>query len=203
MWDLDPKGFFSVKWAYRLGVQLQSSNEASVSNYQRQEHLWKRFWKANVPPKIKIYGWRIHNDILPTLSNLLKRRMNVNPFCFHCRNRIETTSHLFWECKVTKVMWDRFCPLTNVGSFVDRAGWSPADYLGYIWEERGEDPSAEDILVKSLVICWQIWSYHNEIGHNRLNTKTEQLERNIQRYCEEFSKSQRTYLRTAVNSMVE
>lgn len=31
MWDLNPKGIFYVKSAYRMGFQLQSVNEASIS----------------------------------------------------------------------------------------------------------------------------------------------------------------------------
>lgn len=71
IWDLDPRGVFSVKSAYRLGTQLQFAGAASTSNINYQEDLWKNFWKIRIPSKIKICGWRIYNDILPFLPFLI------------------------------------------------------------------------------------------------------------------------------------
>lgn len=62
IWDIDPKKVFQVKSAYRLGIQLQTSLEASASNSYFKESLWKSFWKAQIPTKIKICGWKIYND---------------------------------------------------------------------------------------------------------------------------------------------
>ncbi|MDV3146739.1 MAG: hypothetical protein Q8754_02820 [Sweet potato little leaf phytoplasma] len=47
IWHLDSRGIFSVKNAYRLGMQLQDAPEASVSNVQQRESLWKKFWKTD------------------------------------------------------------------------------------------------------------------------------------------------------------
>lgn len=89
---LDSKGIFSVKSAYRLGIQLQEASEASVSNIQQKEGYWKNFWKAKIPTKILICGRRLYNDILPTRVNLINRGMDINPTCVLCRKKPESAT---------------------------------------------------------------------------------------------------------------
>lgn len=97
IWNYDPRSQFSVKSTYRLGCQINQNSQASPSNHKSQEVFWKSFWKTNLPSKVKICGWKVYNNILPTLDNLTKWGMDVNPICYLCRERPKTTTHLFWQ----------------------------------------------------------------------------------------------------------
>ncbi|KAM1087432.1 hypothetical protein EV1_012981 [Malus domestica] len=43
--------------------------------------LWSKLWAARVPPKVKIYVWRIVHNILPTQLNLTRRHLEVEVDC--------------------------------------------------------------------------------------------------------------------------
>lgn len=57
-WHPDPKGIFSVKSAYALGVKLrdkQNGADASSSATAISTFDWKRIWKLDVPNKVKVF----------------------------------------------------------------------------------------------------------------------------------------------------
>lgn len=128
IWNLDQKGKFSVKSAYRLGRSLQQALEASSSCSSLQERQWKSFWKAKIPSKIKHYGWKLYHNILPTLSNLINKGMDINFLCLMCRSKPETAEHLFWECTFAKGIWATYFPSFNLSCLDDRNGWTTKDY---------------------------------------------------------------------------
>lgn len=165
IWHHDTKGFFSVKSAYRLGIQVQASNEASISHNGKMEALWDIYWKTPVPPKIRVCRWTIFHDILPTRTNLIKRGMEVNPLCILCKTKLETITHLLWECNQTKGMWAQFFPLPNSLFLMNREAWSAADYCEFIWRGGDTDQLTEMNIKWSTVISWQIWKYRNELLH--------------------------------------
>lgn len=99
------KKVFSAKSAYHLGMELQALKDTNMSNTELQNGRWKRFWRVKVAPKIKISCWKIVKDILPTKSNLVKMGITTDRCCVLCRLSEETTTHLFWDCKVVKDLW--------------------------------------------------------------------------------------------------
>lgn len=78
MWNLDKRGLFSFKSAYRLGMKLENSSLASFSNREYLSKMWKTFWKTKVLPKAKICCWKIYHDIIPTKANLCKKGIDTN-----------------------------------------------------------------------------------------------------------------------------
>lgn len=56
----------------------------------------KRLWGLNIPIKIKIHTWRMIFNALPTLSNLLIRKVHVEPHCSKCKKggKNHYSSHL-------------------------------------------------------------------------------------------------------------
>ncbi|XP_058733456.1 uncharacterized protein LOC131605076 [Vicia villosa] len=67
----------------------------------------KVVWDLKLPPKIKVFAWRFFIDRLPTRDQLLKRGVaNVScPNCVLCGSCLESSSHLFFNCQVVKVIW--------------------------------------------------------------------------------------------------
>lgn len=57
-------------------------------------------------PKEKIYLWQIYHNALATRANLLNRGLNLDPICPLCHSELESTSHLFTQCFITKETWD-------------------------------------------------------------------------------------------------
>ena len=55
-------------------------------------------WKANVPPKVRIFGWRIATDSLPTNINKRRRTLEINDTCSICGNGEEDAFHATVIC---------------------------------------------------------------------------------------------------------
>lgn len=66
-WSFERHGLYSVRSAYRLLKAEHSQAEASKLNEASSSTdgvVWKRLWKLNVPPKIRIFWWRAVNNYL-------------------------------------------------------------------------------------------------------------------------------------------
>lgn len=77
-------------------IKAHSSCEKVLSSQNRVQ--WSKFRKLQVPPKVKIFLWRLCNKALPSKLNLEKREINVEEGCKCCGNFSESLSHIFFEC---------------------------------------------------------------------------------------------------------
>lgn len=50
--------------------------------------------------RLKSVCWKIMNDIFPTKSNLVGVQSNF--MCVFCEKHKETTTHLIWQCPITR-----------------------------------------------------------------------------------------------------
>ena len=69
------------------------------------KRIWTALWKLRIPNKIKVFGWRACNDILPTKLNLTKRRIIDDFVCPICMRFPESATHVSWECDVAQDVW--------------------------------------------------------------------------------------------------
>ena len=76
-------------------------------------------WKLKIPPKPKIFTWRIIEDRLPTKLNLRGRQVEItDPMCLLCNNSEEDAAHLFFNCsKVLPLWWESLSWVKSVGAF--------------------------------------------------------------------------------------
>jgi hypothetical protein len=68
-WELEKHGEYSVRSAYRKlaadqmqGDLLQTQGSGDLS--------WKRIWKFEVPPKVRMFWWRVLHEFLPAKAIL-------------------------------------------------------------------------------------------------------------------------------------
>jgi hypothetical protein len=55
-------------------------------------------WKANVPPKIRVFAWRLATDILPTRNNRVRRKLEFCSKCAICGAGDENAHHATVMC---------------------------------------------------------------------------------------------------------
>lgn len=152
IWHLDKKGIFKVKSTYHLAMEIKSLGDVSQSDQSKAAKEWKCLWNSRVLPRIKICAWKIINNIIPCKANNLKKGIDLNPRCSFYLKKLESTTHLIWECKISKQMWESFIPTSlNLFSFC-RVNWSPKDY----WSWMTENLNKED-MVKGSIIMWSIY----------------------------------------------
>jgi hypothetical protein len=91
-----PAGIFSIKSCYNL---LLDFCQAVVLEQEVLEAI-RKLWKNDVPSKIKVFGWRLLLQRLPTREALHNRGILNNHFdlsCVFCLQHIEDCAHLFFH----------------------------------------------------------------------------------------------------------
>ena len=95
IWLHNKHGKFSVKSAYKVARRLRGNgNQAKSLTGCVGKLIWPVLCKLCIPNKIKIFGWRACNDILPTKCNLVKRRIINEDKCQICTREVELAVHI-------------------------------------------------------------------------------------------------------------
>ena len=106
VWAFNPKGVFTMKSAYHEAMDLSRAQvRASCSNASNESRFWRQLWNLPIPHKIRHFTWRACKDILPTKSNLLRRKVIQDRTCEECGREAETSGHLFWNCQRACEVW--------------------------------------------------------------------------------------------------
>ena len=106
IWLASPNGFFNVKSAYKVALELTTTSySSSSSNDSNLRRFWKRIWKIQVPYKVHHFVWRACHDILPTKYNLKRRQVLTEEVCAECNLGSKTTGHVFWSCLRAQKIW--------------------------------------------------------------------------------------------------
>jgi hypothetical protein len=107
-WHFDPKGLFSVKSAYKLGVLLRNGKEgrdaAPSKEYPVQDGErinWKEIWQLKAPNKLKMFVWRLAHNSLAHRTKIQRLGVDLDTSCPVCKRLDEDGGHIFHEIKST------------------------------------------------------------------------------------------------------
>lgn len=75
---------------------------------------WQKIWKLQVPPKVKIFWWRVLNEFLPAKEILHRRHIEPTAFCELCGADRESIKHMLTECTAAKMFWREVKTITGV-----------------------------------------------------------------------------------------
>ncbi|KAF4396943.1 hypothetical protein F8388_004911 [Cannabis sativa] len=123
------------------------------SNMGEINKWWKMLWSLQLPPMMKLFGWRVCHNWLPTKTNLCHRGMNISPVCDLCGSHVETLPHALWNCDKVKTVWKLLPWYKHCGKLGDG---SMFDLLTAL-KEKLTRSEFED----SLKIMWAIWENRN------------------------------------------
>ncbi|XP_058741413.1 uncharacterized protein LOC131613790 [Vicia villosa] len=103
-WNLTSNGDFTVS-----SVSHLVSNAKDLAWPTPTIKLLDVIWKTNIPAKIKIFSWRFLINRLPLKVQLVNRGVSnrTSIDCPFCSNHPESLDHLFYQCHVTKAVWNR------------------------------------------------------------------------------------------------
>lgn len=62
-------------------------------------------WKLVIPPKVRLFVWKLCQGILPTRSNLRRRIIQIEGGCLWCAREKETSTHLLFKCISARDVW--------------------------------------------------------------------------------------------------
>jgi len=100
------------KWVWKDGDSVEYSVNSTYGFLKsviegESSSLYNFFWKTKALPSAYITAWRVLENKIATKVNLARRGVTVDStVCFFCREIEETTSNLFFECKVALLVWN-------------------------------------------------------------------------------------------------
>lgn len=96
-----------MKSGYHVARRLSKEklDLGECSGPTRGGHIWVKLWRLHVLNKIKIFGWRVCQDILPTKENLFRHKITEDGGCETCKGGPESMLHVLWECGVAQDVW--------------------------------------------------------------------------------------------------
>ena len=110
-----------------------------------------------MPSKIKAFGWRACQNILPTKMNLFHRKVIEDPTCDECGLGPETVLHMLYQCSKAKEVW-KHCNLHNIIG-------DKGDFQDILWLSGLTNNHDSNLMDMILMIAWGIWRNRNEVRH--------------------------------------
>ncbi|XVF74111.1 hypothetical protein PTKIN_Ptkin13bG0034000 [Pterospermum kingtungense] len=174
IWRFTRNGEFLVKSSYHLarGFKDHGDEEHNESREGNNEDvvgkilIWKKVWKAQVPNKIKNFGWQICQEIIAVYTNLAKRKIPIPIQCPRCRKEDETVIHALRDCELAQEVWQ----LSEVKDYWLKLQGTQM----FSWLENVMSKADEHSFDLGLMTIWSIWNARNaavKCDEKRLATK--------------------------------
>ncbi|XP_012853612.1 PREDICTED: uncharacterized protein LOC105973139 [Erythranthe guttata] len=89
VWHYSPNGKFTVRSCYHMILASsissdQQRGDRSGSHSGGNSGDLKFIWHLDIPPKVRIFLWRLCKNILPTNKELYRRKVSSSPLCGRC-----------------------------------------------------------------------------------------------------------------------
>ena len=162
-WAFEKHGRYSVRSAYRLLKQdqmekaMEKDREASGSGAYT---AWPALWKLDVPPKIRVFWWRVLHKSLPSKAELKRRHVAGESHCEMCGEDEESLFHVFFACLLARRFWGEVKKLMGITVPRLHPGSWGLDVL---------QPGVCSVATARVVICgaWALWTGRNGRRHGR------------------------------------
>ncbi|KAL0698600.1 hypothetical protein Bca4012_054722 [Brassica carinata] len=126
---------------------------------QIQDHIWKKIWKLSSPPKIQHFWWRVLHNALLVAETLQRRKIRVLSDCPFCGEYTESITHLIFQCRVSKEIWELASIDLTPGQA--QSSLTITDYLNHLISIY----TANSVPVFPF-IGWRIWKARNDLIYN-------------------------------------
>nr|GMD66540.1 protein BOBBER 1-like [Ipomoea batatas] len=141
-WGWDERGDYSVRSCYRA---------QQITHLQIEEAKWTSMWNLKILPKVKNLLWTACADCLSTAEALWKKFVPCRLECIHNDADMESTLHIFAECKVAKACY-RLAKLNiRVEGFTNFKEWFGHNLSSLCIEKQS-------VLA---MLCWALWEARN------------------------------------------
>jgi hypothetical protein len=112
-WEPELYGNYSVKSAYRhLYEEEWHQGDQGIAS-SSGDLTWKRIWCLCVPPKVRVFWWRVVNGFLAAKEILNRRHIEPVPNCDICGASEESIKHVLLECTTARRFWEQTRALTG------------------------------------------------------------------------------------------
>jgi hypothetical protein len=102
-----------VQSGKELAQEEQGGRQSTSSQFEGRP-IWKCYWKAPLPPKVLIFGWKVINNGLASQVNKRTRNIVTYSTCEICGKEDESTTLALINCNHATALRDamrQFWPL--------------------------------------------------------------------------------------------
>jgi hypothetical protein len=164
-WSGERHGLYTVRSAYRMLAALDAQERDHGENraahsVASNDPYWQKLWKAKVPPKVRVFWWRVSHDFIPCRENLHRRHLEPIGTCYFCGNEDESTFHALTQCTSAVIFWDKLKSLTGVKL--------PRLHPG-TWTRDLFDNVCCSETDRGIILCgmWSLWCSRNDRRHDK------------------------------------
>jgi hypothetical protein len=162
-WHYEKTGCFSVRSAYRLGMDgKEAERRTSSSSYTSGDRpVWKKLWSLPIPPKVKVFAWKLAHNGLATQANKTARKMERKSTCQLCGGD-EDAHHAVLMCPHARMLRSA---MIEFWELPEEQELLQAGFECLLWVVDNNDP---EMMGKLMLILWRCWFVHNELTHSGL-----------------------------------
>jgi hypothetical protein len=92
VWHYERSDIFSVRIPYRLALEIDQARLGG------SRPMYNEIWKAKVPPKVRVFAWKLSQDGLTTQSKQKRRKVTKDAMCQLCGREDKTEFHAVVRC---------------------------------------------------------------------------------------------------------
>lgn len=182
-WAPERNGMYSVRSAYKLLKEEQMASAMASSGETRSSEdsrAWEAVWKLSVPPKVRVFWWRILHNSLPSKAELHRRHVAKESHCEVCGDPVESLFHVINSCTVARRFWEEVKKLT---------GTRIPEFHPSTWATDVLRTEVCPSRVAATYICgaWVLWSGRNAQHHGRKSWEPGSMARYIAGLVEELA----------------
>ncbi|CAI8590018.1 unnamed protein product [Vicia faba] len=158
-WWPNKDGIFNVKSCYNL---IRDRELEDVVESESKLAL-KMIWKTNIQSKLKVFGWRVVLNRLPTKDQLVKRgiiRDEHEEVCVFCDEKPEDLEHLLFKCKISQIVWTSIYGCLDIKEMEDHVG---VCHLKKFTQALVGKIKNKKLCLIWLTILWTLWNWRNNI----------------------------------------
>ncbi|KAM6596102.1 hypothetical protein CsatA_006626 [Cannabis sativa] len=155
IWHYTSNGSYTVQSGFHLANSLEEQLCSSTSN--NHSDWWKFFWNLVLPPKIRIFVWKVLHNILPTAAALFKKKVLTSAECSLCASSWESIGHALFGCKHAKVIWKTSKFRLDLSKAQNMFNGDYLHSLSTILNQQDFE--------LLLCIMWGIWTDRNKVVH--------------------------------------
>jgi len=131
-----------------LSPKIQYSALMNEGPSKVDPEWWKKVWSLNIPPRIRIFAWRLSHGAIPTKENLARRISGFNMDCVVYSHYLEPEVHILLQCPLVLQVWG--------GSTVNSNYWGVSFPSMRDCLEQALATMDIDQLGEFVAICWEM-----------------------------------------------
>ncbi|GLT31223.1 hypothetical protein SLA2020_059750 [Shorea laevis] len=179
LWHFTKHGSYTVRSGYHKALSM-ARNHARPSA-SSTIFGGNRLWSLDIPEKVRLFIWSAYKNVIPTMDNLHKKKVEVDLECPMCGVEKESVFHSLMSCSLARAVW-LGCPLNLHVSELQ------VDDFATFFDSTVAILGKEQLELFCL-LCWSLWNSRNGALWNRNSINPQHIIQRTLNFMTEYKNS--------------